>query len=72
MPDAAPAVPVKSSVIESVAYSAGALDIRFTSGKAYRFLGVPPKVHAALLAAPSMGRFFGAQVRGKYRHVALR
>ena len=60
-------VPVKSSAIHSAGYSPGILYVRFNNGKAHRFLKVPEPVYRAMIAAPSIGRFFGANVRGKFK-----
>lgn len=57
-----------SSAITEVAHDAASntLAIRFASGEAYAYRGVSAEVYAALLAAPSKGRFFQAHVRDFY------
>jgi hypothetical protein len=48
------------------------LDVAFKSGgPTYRYHGVPPATHTELLAAPSKGKFFGAAIKGRFRHTAL-
>lgn len=64
--------PVKSSAIHSVGYERGALLVKFTSGKVFRFLKVPEPVYTKMLAADSVGKFFGANVRGKFKHEEMR
>lgn len=60
-------VPVTSSNIAAVAYSNhGTLGVRFHSGKSFLYDQVPADVHKALMAAPSIGKFFAAEIRGKY------
>ena len=66
--------PVISSNVASVGYSRHlrALEIEFTRGAVYRFLGVPSHVHRRLLAADSKGRFIAENIRGRYRFVRVR
>lgn len=60
-------VPVQSSNIAAVAYSnKGTLGVRFISGKSHLYDGVPADVHKAMMAAPSIGKFFAAEIKGKY------
>jgi len=57
--------PVTSSLIKSIGHENGVMHIEFSNGKVYEYTG--PKVsehYAALLAAPSIGKHFGAHVRG--------
>ena len=65
---------VESSSIASVGYNARQqiLDVQFHSGAVYRYRSVPKEVHAQFLKAPSKGRYFSAQVRGKYPFKKLR
>lgn len=42
------------------------LRVTFTSGEIYEYDDVPPEVVASLKAAPSQGRFFGADIRDRY------
>jgi hypothetical protein len=56
--------PVQSSTIKSIGYANGEMQIEFNNGRVYSYTG--PKVaehHAALMAAPSIGKHFGAHVR---------
>jgi hypothetical protein len=59
---------VRSTSLYSVGYdpTTGTLDVEFRDERVYRYRGVPPEVHAALLEASSLGRFFLAHIRGKY------
>ena len=65
---------VESSVMTGVDYDedTGELDIRFASGKTYRYFGVPPDVPAKLLDAESKGAFFNGEIKGAYRYAEVR
>ncbi|HVK65153.1 MAG TPA: KTSC domain-containing protein, partial [Polyangium sp.] len=60
--------PVTSTSLRSVGYNPEAheLDLEFKDGRLYRYSGVPAEVHDELLHAPSLGRYFLANVRGQY------
>lgn len=60
---------VDSSEIRSIGYDAKkrVLEVEFCAGGVYRYCGVPEEVHRQLLAADSVGRFFNAEVRTRYR-----
>jgi len=66
--DFPPRVPVRSTSLRSVGYNPETreLDLEFKEGRLYRYGGVPPEVHEELLHAPSLGRYFLANVRGRY------
>lgn len=56
-------VPVEaSSNVEAVGYADGTLAVRFKSGTAYRYRGVPPELFEALMQAESKGKFIAARV----------
>jgi hypothetical protein len=61
--------PIKSSQIRSVGYDAGKsiLEIEFVNNVVYRYFDVLPETHQALLEAQSPGRYFGMQIRGKFK-----
>lgn len=63
-----PHAPLDSSSLRSVGYlaDAGALEITFRSGAVYRYSGVPPHIHQALLDAKSKGRYFNAAIRSNF------
>jgi hypothetical protein len=64
--------PVQSSQIHAVGYDAGSrtLRIQFKSaggpGSTYDYPGVPADKHADFLKAESVGKFFGAHIKGKF------
>lgn len=60
--------PVASSVLEAVGYDGvtRTLVLAFTSGAVYAYDDVEPHVHAELLAAPSLGRYFSSRIRDRY------
>jgi soluble lytic murein transglycosylase-like protein len=59
---------VISSVIASVGYDAVSanLDVRFVSGRTYRYSGVPPAIYEALMNAESKGAFFNSRIRDRF------
>jgi hypothetical protein len=60
-------IPVDSTVIAAVAYSAEAvLDIEFTSGARYRYFAVPAELFHEFLSADSKGVFFNQRIRPFY------
>lgn len=69
MEDAVERVAVESSSIVSVGYDASArsLELEFTSGGVYRYVDVPPQIHAALMASASKGRFVNLEIRDRFR-----
>jgi hypothetical protein len=61
---------VKSSTITEVAYDPAEqrLHVRFKSGGEYCYHDVPPGLHADMMAADSVGKFFHSSVKGQFRH----
>jgi len=59
----------KSSVVAGVEYDdeSRQLDIRFASGKRYRYFDVPADIYAGLLDAESQGKFFNKEIKDAYR-----
>lgn len=60
-------IPVNSSVMASVGYKDGTLEIEFADGDVYQYFDVPEPVHQAMMQAESHGTFFNTDVRGVYR-----
>lgn len=60
--------PVKSTQIESVGYDPAnkILAVKFARGATYHYSNVAPEVHAEMLKAESIGKFFGAKIKGVY------
>ena len=59
---------VESSSLNSVGYEAESqlLKVEFHHGAVYRYFGVPPTVHEALMKAESKGTFLNREVRDVY------
>lgn len=59
---------VESTSIATVAYDQARelLQLEFCSRAIYQYVGVPAAVHAALLSAPSKGRYFNQTIRGRF------
>jgi KTSC domain-containing protein len=66
-------VPVDSTSIELVGYDEEAheLYVQFRRGRTYVYLEVPPSAYAALLEAPSKGRYLNFEIKPyhEYRRV---
>lgn len=60
---------VESSAIDFIRYEpvTAELTITFNSGKRYVYFAAPRGVSDALIAAPSIGAYFNAHIRGHYR-----
>jgi KTSC domain len=70
--------PVESSQLVSVGYDpkTSTLEIEFRSGSTYQYFDVLPETHEALINAKtpeggSVGRYFGQQIRGKFKFQKL-
>lgn len=66
-------LPVESSMMTGVDYDEETreLDIRFASGKTYRYFDVPADVYARLLDAESKGQFFNEEIKDQYRYAEV-
>ena len=59
---------VHSTAIRAVGYDGHTLAVQFTtSDTVYLHHGVPYSVYAGLMQAESMGAFYSAYIRGRYR-----
>ena len=59
---------VASTAISDIDYDAERtkLLVRFVSGEAYVYVGVPGEVHRSFVEADSKGRFFQTRIRDRY------
>src|SRR4051812_10535848 len=64
---------VLSSVLTEVKYDrrSRALDLRFVTGRTYRYSEVPPEMYERLMSAESKGAFFNAHIRYVYAYREL-
>jgi len=64
---------VESTTLATVAYdeTRKLLQLEFCSRVVYLYFGVPPAVHQALLGAPSKGRYFNQNIRGRFRYRSI-
>jgi hypothetical protein len=62
---------VNSSAVRSVGYDrrSRTLEVEFTSGEVYRYLGVERIVFSALLRSDSLGRFVNERIKPRYPSV---
>lgn len=60
--------PLKSSMLTAAAYDPASrrLVVRFKGDNEYEYTDVPPEHFEALCCAESVGKFFGANIRGAY------
>lgn len=58
-----------SSSIKEVGYSVETkvMTILFSSGNAHRYFDVPAEVYQGFWAAESKGKYFGKEIRSKYK-----
>ncbi len=59
-------IPVSSTDISSIGYEGTTLHIRFHSGGLYAYYNVPSRVYSGLMNASSKGRYFHANIKGRY------
>jgi hypothetical protein len=69
-----PRYPVQSSALASVGYSKRlrVLEVEFTNGAVYRYVGVPRRLYHDLMSAESKARFYHANIKKKFRSVRVR
>jgi hypothetical protein len=65
---------VHSSELRSVGYDVpvSLLEVEFQSGEVYQYFDVPAEFVLALLEAASIGRYFNAHIRPKFRFKKVR
>ena len=59
---------VDSSNLQSVGYDEQQqiLEVEFRNGAVYQYYDCPKPIYDALMSAPSLGRFFNAQIRDRF------
>lgn len=59
---------VSSSNLAAVGYDAGSetLEIEFNNGRIYQYYNVPEFMYDNLMAAPSVGVYFNAEIKNAY------
>ena len=64
---------VKSSNILRVRYDdkEKAMEVEFNNGGTYRYADVPKKLFEGMVQAPSAGKYFFAEIKGKFESVNL-
>ena len=65
--------PVKSGNVAEIGHDpdSGTLEVKFSNGGVYRYVGVDADKHAALMQAPSVGRFLNANIKGVHKHTKV-
>jgi cyanophycinase-like exopeptidase len=66
-------VAVESTTLATVAYNEARelLRLEFCSRAVYLYFGVPQTVHQALLHAPSKGKYFNQNIRGRFSYLPI-
>ena len=66
-------IPVDSTSIELVGYDEDAreLYVHFRRGRTYVYFDVPPSTYAALLEAPSKGRYLNFEIKPYHEYRRL-
>jgi hypothetical protein len=64
---------VESATLAALAYDDAReiLQLEFRSRATYSYFGVPGSVYEALMAAPSKGRYFNREIRGRFEHLRV-
>jgi hypothetical protein len=58
--------PVSSSMMNAIGWENGVLRIQWSSGKHTDFRDVPEEVFNAMLTSESVGKFYHANIKGKF------
>lgn len=71
--------PVQSSNISGIGWEpsgenspTGTLEVAFKSGHVYEYADVPEQEYLAFLGASSIGKYFAANIQGKFEHTRLK
>lgn len=62
-------IPVDSSWVQSIDFSAGLLTVTTNKGKRIVFLGVPGAIWEQLQASSSKGQFINRHIKGKFKEL---
>ena len=64
---------LESSVVRAAGYTY-VLEIEFQSGRIYQYFDVPEGIYKAFLDSDSKGKYFNADIRGKfpYREIEIK
>jgi len=57
---------LSSSMIQSAEWADEILTLTWSSGQSTSFRGVPQSVYDELIAAPSAGKYYHTNIKGKY------
>jgi hypothetical protein len=62
--------PVTSSNVKSVGYDdfKHLLEVEFSNGDVYQYIGVPENTYVAFMQAPSIGKAVHEMLRGKFKY----
>lgn len=63
---------VKSSLIYSIGYHAGSLELEFLDGGLYEYWNIPFEIYHELTTAKSIGAYFIKNIKGQYPYYKIR
>jgi hypothetical protein len=66
-------ISVSSETIAEVGYDRETeiLEILFRRGTLYQYFNVPAFIYEGLVQSPSLGRYFNAEIRGRFQETKL-
>ena len=66
-------LPVESTSLAAVGYNGQTktLEVEFQNARVYQYRGVAPVVFEELKAAESKGRYFNANIKGRYPYARI-
>ncbi len=62
---------MKSSNVEAIGHDGDALHVKYKNGGTYTYAGVPESMFHNARSADSVGKYLGANIRGKFEHTKL-
>lgn len=68
-----PTIPIESTTLATIAYDGRRklLQLEFRTGSVYRYFGVPYEIYHGLMQAPSKGKYFNRDIRGRYPYTLV-
>lgn len=65
---------VHSSAIRTIGFDAPTLtlEVEFTTGRVYRYFGVPEFLYRGFVLAQSKGAYFNSRIQNRYPHDEVR
>lgn len=66
-------IKIESITLATIAYDGPGklLQLEFRTGSVYRYFGVPLPIYQGLMQAPSKGKYFNRDIRGRFPHTLM-